>query len=134
MKKLLLSAVLCCTPLSAMADDLAARVLADLEREGFHKVEIDLWPERLKIEAQREGRKIEALYDRVTGGLLWQDERSRPTAPTLAASLAPKAEGTVLRLSGKDDRGLRHGYDRWDDDHDDRHDDDDDDDDDRRDD
>lgn len=125
MKRILLAAALSGIALPAVADDFTARILAELEREGFRKVEIDLWPERLKIEAHHGGRRLEALYDRATGALLWQDERTRPKAPALTATPPLGSGGAALHLSGKDDRGRHRGYDGWDDD--DRYDDDDDD-------
>ncbi|PKP85437.1 MAG: hypothetical protein CVT80_02560 [Alphaproteobacteria bacterium HGW-Alphaproteobacteria-2] len=124
MKSILLAGALSGIALPALADDFTARILAELEREGFRKVEIDLWPGQVKIEARHEGRRLEALYDRATGEMLWQDEQTRPAAPALTTPPRLDGGGAALRLSGKDDRGRRRGYDRWGDD---RYDDDDDD-------
>ncbi|MEO1638851.1 MAG: PepSY domain-containing protein [Pseudomonadota bacterium] len=76
MKKILLSttaALAISTAGAVHAQSVADRVVAALQAEGFESIEITTGPTQVKVEAIRNGRKLEAVYDAETGAILDQE-------------------------------------------------------------
>lgn len=62
----------------ALADAATDQIIADLQSQGFQRIEIDTGIGQIKVEAIRGMDKIEVVYDRATGSILKQEvERVR---------------------------------------------------------
>ena len=77
MKKILLSttAMVAFSVAAAQAQEagsLADRVIAALQAEGYESIELVNGPTQILVEAVRDGRKLEVIYDAETGAILEQ--------------------------------------------------------------
>lgn len=75
MRKILLSttAMVVLSVGAAQAQSLAERVITRLQAEGYESIEVTNGLTQIKVEAIRNGRKLEVIYDAVTGAILEQE-------------------------------------------------------------
>ena len=75
MKKILLSttAALLIGTAGVSAQTVAEQVIAALQDQGYESIEVTTSPTQVKVEAIRDGRKLEAIYDAQTGEILKQE-------------------------------------------------------------
>ena len=96
----------------ALADAATDQIIADLQSQGFQRIEIDTGIGQIKVEAIRGMDKIEVVYDRATGSILKQEvERVRTDEDT--------TPGVSIRDRDRDfvDTDRRRDRDDDDDDH-----------------
>ena len=93
MKRLLLSgataALLAATATTpAQAQGLTAQTLVDSYlADGFTRVEVDTGPSQIKVEAVKDGQKLEVVYDTASGAILRQEQE-----PATGEYLTPGVE------------------------------------------
>lgn len=75
MKKTLLAttATLALASTPALAQSATDQIVADLQSQGFTYVEVQEGPSQIKVEAVRDGMKLEVIYDSATGEILRQE-------------------------------------------------------------
>lgn len=75
MKKTLLAttAALALATSPALAQSATDQIIADLQAQGFTYIEIKEGPSQIKVEAVRDGTKLEVVYDAATGDILKQE-------------------------------------------------------------
>jgi hypothetical protein len=75
MKKILLSttAALALSTSGAFAQGIAEQVITQLQAQGYQSIEVTNGRNQVKVEAVRDGRKLEAIYDAATGAVLKQE-------------------------------------------------------------
>ncbi len=75
MKKTLLSttAIFALTATTGFAQSIAEQVVTQLQAEGYQRIEVKNGPNQVKVEAIRNGRKLEVVYDAATGAILDQE-------------------------------------------------------------
>ena len=75
MKKILLSttAAIALASAPALAQSATDQIIADLQRQGVTYMEIKQGPTQIKVEAVRDGTKLEVIYDSATGEILRQE-------------------------------------------------------------
>lgn len=75
MKKLLLSttAALAITASAAFSQSIAEQVIAQLQEQGYERIEVKNGPTQVKVEAIRDGMKMEVIYDAATGEVIKQE-------------------------------------------------------------
>ena len=59
---------------------LVESIVAQYQSEGFTRIEVDTGPRQIKVEATRDGRELEVVYDAATGAILyqaWERDRGR---------------------------------------------------------
>ena len=59
---------------------LVESIVAQYRSEGFTRLEVDTGPRQIKVEATRDGRELEVVYDAATGAIIyqaWDNERER---------------------------------------------------------
>ena len=63
----------------ALADAFSDKIVADLQSQGFDRIEIKNGPTQTKVEATDGTRKLEVVFDRASGGIVKQEvETLRP--------------------------------------------------------
>ena len=120
MRKILLSttAIVAISVGAAQAQSIAERVITQLQAEGYESIEVTNGPTQIKVEAVRNGRKLEVIYDAATGAILEQEVEPVDEDDDFAPGVSIE----------DDDRDFLDGDDEDDDDDDDDEDDDDEDD------
>jgi hypothetical protein len=75
MKKFLLSttAALAITATASFSQSIADQVITQLQAQGYERIEITNGPTQIKVEAIRDGMKLEVIYDAITGEILKQE-------------------------------------------------------------
>ncbi len=75
MKKILLSttAAIALSAGAVHAQSIAEQVITQLQAQGYESIEVKNGPTQVKVEAIRDGRKLEVIYDAVTGAILDQE-------------------------------------------------------------
>lgn len=74
MKKTLLSTTAMILVAGALsAQSIADQVITALQADGYERIEIDNGPSTIKVEAIRGDRKLEIIYDAITGEILEQE-------------------------------------------------------------
>ena len=122
MKKLLLSTVAAVVfgTGAVFAQSIAEQVVTQLQAEGYQRIEVKNGPTQVKVEAIRNGMKLEVTYDAATGEVLKQEVRPVEAGEDTTPS---------VRIEDDSDDDIDDDDDRDDDDHgddDDDHEDDDD--------
>lgn len=128
-KLLTYTAALAMTAGAAFAAIDGVKLADDYLAAGYSFVEVKIGPTQTKVEAIRDGRKVEVVYDNATGTIIKQENEA---ADSDDADRTGKDVKTVRKdFEDDDDEGDDddHGSDHDDDDDDDDRDDDDDDDD-----
>lgn len=105
------------------AQSIADQAVRQLTAQGYSRIEVKRLGTTVKIEAQRNGRELEVVYDAATGAILKQDvNRIRPSDDTTPGiyvsgrghdSRSDRSQGRGGRLgddtlSGSDDNGVGH--------------------------
>lgn len=72
MKTRLLStaAALALSASAAFPQSIAEQVIAQLQAEGYQRIEVRNGPSQVKVEAIRDGMKMEVVYDALTGAVV----------------------------------------------------------------
>ena len=72
MKKILLSttAVFALAANAGFAQSIAEQVITQLQAEGYERIEVKNGPTQVKVEAIRNGMKLEVVYDAATGAVI----------------------------------------------------------------
>ena len=108
MKKLLLTttAAIVFSMNAAFAQSIADQVISQLQAEGYDSIEVTNGPSQVKVEAIRDGMKLEAIYDAATGAILMQDVSAvgRDDAPKTGVAVVSDTEDFVDD-NGMDDNG-----------------------------
>lgn len=74
MKKTLLTTTAMILVAGALsAQSIADQVITALQADGYERIEIDNGPSTIKVEAIRGDRKLEIIYDAITGEILEQE-------------------------------------------------------------
>ena len=66
------AAVLATIAAAGHAQSIADQVVSQLTAEGYTRIEVKTGPTQVKVEAIRDGRELEAVYDLATGAILKQ--------------------------------------------------------------
>lgn len=115
-KLLTYTAVLALSAGAAFAAIDGNKLADDYLAEGYTFVEVKIGPTQTKVEAFRNGRKVEVVYDNATGKIIKQEDEA--------------ADDDDATRTGKDVKSVKKDFEDGDDDSDDDEDEDDDDDDD----
>lgn len=75
MKKLLLSAAFSLVAGSALAAVTAQQLVSAYQSEGFTAIEVVTGATQIKVEAVRNGTKLEVIYDAASGAIVKQEQR-----------------------------------------------------------
>ena len=67
------AAVLATIAAAGHAQSIADQVVSQLTAEGYTRIEVKTGPTQVKVEAIRNGRELEAVYDLATGAILKQE-------------------------------------------------------------
>lgn len=75
MKKILLTttAAIALSAGAVFAQSIAEQVITQLQAEGYQSIEVTNGPTQVKVEAIRDGMKLEVIYDALTGAILEQE-------------------------------------------------------------
>lgn len=79
-----LAASLACTATVALADLTPDALAADLQSQGYTNVEVKAGTTQLRVEAVKDGVKLEATYDIVSGQLVKSESHSVSAGSTSA--------------------------------------------------
>ncbi|WP_439156390.1 PepSY domain-containing protein [Yoonia sp.] len=75
MKNILLSttAAIAMTATAAFSQSIADQVITQLQEQGYTRIEVENGPTQVKVEAIRDGMKLEVVYDAATGAILKEE-------------------------------------------------------------
>lgn len=75
MKKILLTttAAIALSASAVFAQSIAEQVISQLQSEGYQSIEVTNGRTQVKVEAIRDGMKLEVIYDALTGAILQQE-------------------------------------------------------------
>lgn len=114
---------------TAMAQSATDQIVADLQGQGFTRIEIEEGKLRIEVEAIRGSEKLDVVFDALTGEIVYQSTEAVDNDDETAAGVFTELDDDDLDDDFDDDLGDDRDDDRDDDDRDDNDDHDDDDDD-----
>ena len=100
----------------AMADAFTDKIVADLQSNGYDRIEIKVGPSQTKAEAINGNRKIEVVYDNATGSIIKQEHESA-AGESISQGVDVRREDRDFERRG-DDRSDDNSMDSADDDDD----------------
>ncbi|NBZ88245.1 PepSY domain-containing protein [Stagnihabitans tardus] len=116
MKKLLLSAAFVLSAASAFAAVTANDLVASYQADGFNAIEVTTGITQIKVEAVKNGTKVEVVYDIASGSILKQEQKPARARDLNDTSVEVQTSATDFTDGSDDDSDDDHGRGRGSDD------------------
>lgn len=109
MKKLLLSAAFVLSAASAFAAVTANDLVTSYQADGFNAIEVTTGVTQIKVEAVKDGTKVEVIYDIASGAILKQEQKPARARDANDTSVEVQTSATDFTDGSDDDSNDDHG-------------------------